>query len=78
MIKLSLGTNTTRTNVMVEAGDTLKEALAKNNVSTNGCAIHLNGTLIAGADLDQTFDEMGVADGTSASLIAVVKADSAR
>lgn len=77
MINLSIGTNTERKNVIVEPDQTLADVLAENNVNVGGCALHLNGTLIAGADTDQTFEELGIADGTKAMLIAVVKADSA-
>jgi hypothetical protein len=52
--------------------------LEANDVSTASAAIHLNGSLIPGCDLDDTFEDLGVEDDTSAMLIAVVKADSAR
>lgn len=78
MINLSIGTNTERKSVIVEPTQTLAEVLADNDVNVNGCALHLNGTLIAGADTEETFKALGVADGSKAMLIAVVKADSAR
>jgi sulfur carrier protein ThiS len=78
MIRLTIGTNTSRTQVAVEPDQTLASVLSENNVNTTGCALHLNGTLIAGVDTDQTFEELGVRDGSDAMLIAVVNADSAR
>lgn len=78
MIKLSVGTNTERKQIIVEAEQTLAEVLAANDVNVSGCALHLNGTLIAGADVSETFETLGVKDGTSAMLIAVIKADSAK
>lgn len=78
MINLTIGTNTERKNVIVEPTEVLGEVLAANNVSTASAAIHLNGSLIPGCDLDQTFEDLGVEDDTQAMLIAVVKADSAQ
>lgn len=78
MINLSIGTNTERKNVIVEPTQTLADVLSENNVNVGGCALHLNGTLIAGADTEETFEGLGIADGTKAMLIAVVKADSAK
>lgn len=77
MINLTIGTNTERTSVIVEPDAVVGQVLADNNVNTASAAIHLNGTLIPGCDLDQTFEELGVEDDTAAMLIAVVKADSA-
>jgi len=78
MINLTIGTNTERKNVIVEPTEVLGEILAANNVNTSSAAIHLNGSLIPGCDLDQTFEDLGVEDDTQAMLIAVVKADSAQ
>ena len=78
MIKLTIGTNTERKVVMVEADDTLAYVLSNNNVDASHSALHLNGTLIPGADKYLTFRELGVEDGSEAMLISVIKADSAR
>lgn len=78
MINLTIGTNTERKTVVVEPTDVLGEVLAQNNVNTTSAAIHLNGSLIPGCDLGETFEDLGVEDDTQAMLIAVVKADSAR
>lgn len=77
MIQLTIGTNTKRTNVIVEPQATLAEVLEDNQVDVMGCALHLNGTLIAGVDLENSLEDLGVRDGTKAMLIAVKKADSA-
>ena len=78
MINLTIGTNTERKNVIVEPTEVIGKVLAANNVNTASAAIHLNGSLIPGCDLDQTFEDLGVEDDTQAMLIAVVKADSAQ
>ena len=77
MISLTIGTNTERKTVVVEPTEVLADVLANNDVITSSAAIHLNGSLIPGCDLNNTFEELGVEDDTSAMLIAVVKADSA-
>jgi len=78
MIKLTIGTNTDRRIVMVDVDDTLANVLSNNNVDASRSALHLNGTLIPGADKELTFGELGIADNSEAMLIAVIKADSAR
>lgn len=77
MINLTIGTTTSRQTVIVEPTAVLGDILAENNVSTVGSALHLNNTLIPGAALGDTLEQLGIADGSSAMLIAVVKADSA-
>lgn len=78
MIRLTIGTNTEKTSVIVQPTDTLADVLADNNVNTASSAIHLNGSLIPGCDLEETFEDLGVEDDSEAMLIAVVKADSAK
>ena len=77
MISLTIGTNTERKTVIVNPTDVLGDVLEENNVSTTSAAIHLNGSLIPGAELQETFEDLGVEDESNAMLIAVVKADSA-
>ena len=79
MVQLKIGTNTERKTVIVDADEkSLEEILNENEIQYVGCAMHLNGSLLAGVDLQATLSELGVADNTEAMLIAVKKADSAR
>lgn len=78
MINLTIGTNTSRKTVIVDKDTPLVDILEDNEVSTYGAALHLNGDLIPGADVECSLDELGIADDSSAMLIAVVKADSAQ
>lgn len=78
MISLTIGTNTERKTVIVEPTEVVGEVLEANNVNTAATAIHLNGSLIPGCDLYETFESLGVEDDSQAMLIAVVKADSAQ
>ena len=77
MVRLTIGTNTQRKVVVVEHDASLGQILEDNDVSIAGAALHLNGTLIPGVDVDSTLAELGIADNSNAMLIAVVKADSA-
>ena len=77
MIRLTIGTNTERRMVTVNSTDVLADVLAANNVNVTGSALHLNGSLIPGADKELTFEELGIQDESEAMLIAVIKADSA-
>lgn len=77
MIRLTIGTNTERKTVLVEPTETLHDILVNNEVNTTGAALHLNGSLIPGAAMHDTLEELDILDNTSVSLIAVVKADSA-
>lgn len=78
MINLTIGTNTERKTVIVDATQTIEDILEDNQVDVSGTALHLNGSLIPGCDVEKTLPELGVADGGSAMLIAVTKADSAK
>jgi hypothetical protein len=40
--------------------------------------VNLDGTPLSGADFNKTFEELGIEDGSTASLNAIVKADGAR
>ena len=78
MISLKIGTTTERRTVLVEPNAVLGNVLSDNNISITGAALHLNGNLIPTAAIEDSLADLGVADGTEASLIAVVKADSAK
>lgn len=78
MISLTIGTNTERKTILVESETPLRTILEENNVSTVGAALHLNGSLLAGCDVNESLQDLGIEDGGKAMLIAVVKADSAR
>lgn len=77
MINLQLKSNTVRKTVLVDVTSTPREALTASNISTN-TALHLNGTMIVGQDLDESFEALGVPDESEAMLISVIKADSAK
>ena len=78
MINLRIGTNTQRKTIIVEGDRPLNEILEEEEINVQGAALHLDGSLIPGCDTDNSLFELGIADGSNASLIAVVKADSAK
>lgn len=78
MISLTYGTNTKRDTVVVDANTPLAAIFAEHNVNVKGTALHLNGTLIPGVDVNKSLAQLGVADGGDAMIIAVQKADSAK
>lgn len=76
MIKVTLGTNTTRTVVIVPDYTTLREVLEENEIDYSTGALHLDGASIRPGDLDRSFEALGITEKTY--LINVVKADSAK
>lgn len=78
MIKVTVGTNTERKPVLTEVNVTLKKTLQDNNVNTAKATVLLNGTQVSEAELNKTFEQFGIVDGSEPMLIAVIKADSAR
>ncbi len=75
MFNLKIGTNMERNTVVEYLTTTVDEALERHGVSTRGATVFFNGVIVR--DFNQTFADMGVADGGTATLTAVVKADSA-
>lgn len=78
MITVKIGTNSERKQAIVNPTDTIAQVLEDNDVDIMGCTMHLNGELVLGARLNDTFEEFGVVDGSTALLYAVIKAESAR
>lgn len=76
MIKVTIGTNTKRTNVIVPSNTTLRQVLEENDIDYSTGALHLDGASLKPGDLDSSFEELGITE--KAYLINVVKADSAK
>lgn len=73
MIKVTIGTNTSRRNIMVDPSRTIKSVLEENSIDYGTGGIHLDGMAIVGEDLNKTFSQHGIDE--DCMLIAVVKAD---
>lgn len=76
MIKVTIGTNTKRTNVIVPSNTTLRQVLEENDIDYSTGALHLDGASLKPGDLDYSFEDLGITE--KAYLINVVKADSAQ
>lgn len=77
MISVNVRTNTTRRTVNKDITDTPRQVFNELGVDTSTSMVNLNGTILSGADFDKSFESLGVADGSTASLNAIVKADGA-
>lgn len=73
MIKVLIGTNTNRKEVIVDPARTLKSVLEENNIDYTTGGIHLDGMSVAGGDLNKSFTDHGITE--DCILISVVKGD---
>lgn len=78
MIKVQLKTNTLREDINADITSTPASVFDTAGVGTAGSSINLNGTILTATDLNSTFEALGIADGTTANLNCVIKADGAR
>ena len=77
MISINVRTNTTRRTVSRDITDTPRKVFNDLGVNFSTSMVNLDGTILSGADMDVSFDKLGVADGGSVNLNAIVKADGA-
>ena len=75
MIKVTVGTNTRRTSVIVEPNRTLRSVLEDQDIDYSTGTLHLDGSTATPGHLDKTFAELGITE--KCFLISVVKADGA-
>lgn len=77
MISINVRTNTTRRTVSADVTSTPREVFAEFDVDTSTSMVNLDGAILSAADFGKTFEELRVADGSTANLNAIVKADGA-
>lgn len=77
MICVNVRTNSVRKIVNTEVTSTPKEVFAEVGVDTSSSTVNLDGAMFSAADYNKTFEQLGVKDGESCNLFAVVKADGA-
>ena len=75
MIKVTVGNNTKREDIIVNANTTLRQALDQAGVSFTSGTTNLNGTPVCHDELDDTFADFGITD--RCYLLSVAKADNA-
>lgn len=78
MISVNVRTSTTRKTVSVDITSTPKAVFTELGVDTSTSMVNLDGVQIKGADFNKNFEELGIVDGSTVSLNAIVKADGAR
>ena len=77
MVNITVGTATSKKSLLVDASSTINSVLKEANISASSPTLNLNGAVLAVSDRQKTLLELGVEDGGNATLMAVVKADSA-
>ena len=75
MIKVTVGNNLKRENVIIDENTTLRSCLETNGVDYTRGVMHLDGSSLNPGDLDKTFASFGITE--KCFLLNVVKADNA-
>lgn len=75
MIKVTIGNNLKRENVIIDENTTLRSALETSGVDYTRGVMHLDGSSLQPDDLDKTFADFGITE--KCFLLNVVKADNA-
>ena len=75
MIKVTVGNNVNRTNVIIDEETTLRKCLEDNDIDYTRGVMHLDGSSLNPGDLDKTFKQFGITE--KCFLLNVVKADNA-
>lgn len=77
MLSVNVRTNTIRRTVSEDVVVTPRQVFEELGIDTSTSMVNLNGTILSGADFDKSFEELGISDGSTANLNAIVKADGA-
>lgn len=77
MISINVRANAIRRTVNAPITDTPKKVFDELGCDVSTSMINLEGATLGRADVDKTFEELGVKEGTSVYLNAIVKADGA-
>lgn len=74
-IKVTVGTNTSRKSVIVDANTTLRRVLEDNEIDYSRANVNLDGASLNPGDMDKSFTTLGITE--SCFLIASIKQDNA-
>ena len=77
MISVNVKTNTTCTTVNADIDATPRSVFNELGIDTSTSMVNLDGALLSASDFGKTFEELGVEDGTTVGMSAIVKADGA-
>ncbi len=75
MIKITVGNNVHREEVLVDSNATLRQVLEEAGIDYTSGVTHLDGATLQPGDMDKTFGDFGITE--RAYLLQVVKADNA-
>ncbi len=75
MIRVTVGTNTSRKNVIVDENTTLRKVLEDNEIDYSRANVNLDGASLNPGDMDKTFATLGITE--TCFLIASIKQDNA-
>ncbi len=78
MISINVRTNTTRRTVSEDITATPKQVFDELGIDYRTSRVNVNGRVLIDDELEYSFETLGIEDGTTADLGAVVKADGAR
>ena len=77
MVTINVRTNAVRRSVTTDVTATPKSVFTELGVDTSTSMVNLDGTPLTATDFNKSFEELGVEDGSTAGLNAIVKADGA-
>ncbi len=75
MVRVTVGNNMNRKNIIVENDATIRQVLEENGIDYATTGMNLDGVSLRPGDFDKTFDELGVGD--HCYLLSVTKTDNA-
>ena len=75
MVRVTVGNNMNRKNIIVENDATIRQVLEENGIDYAVTSMNLDGVSLRPGDFDKTFDELGVGD--HCYLLSVTKTDNA-
>lgn len=75
MVKVIVGTNTTKETAIVDSDRTLRSVLDEKGIDYARGSLTLDGCTLKPGDIDKTFDQMNIKE--KCYLLSVVKADNA-
>ena len=78
MVKVFVKNNTSREEVITEVSATPLSVFNDQGIDISGSQVNLDGRVLTSDKFNQTFEQLGVADGATVYLTSVVKADGAR
>jgi hypothetical protein len=77
MISVNVRTSTTRRAVSTDITATPKSVFAELDIDTSTSSVVLDGARLTASDYVKSFEELGVTDGSTVTMSAIVKADGA-